>query len=134
MNPDALVEWLPPGEMTGQMHRFDGQVGGGYQMSLFYPETEPEGRGKTNGREDSVNVRFTALEPGKRIVQVVTFDSPDPAFAGEMTMTITFQNAEGGTEVRILCENIPPGIRPKDNEEGSRQSLENLARYVKLRT
>ncbi|HWT96501.1 MAG TPA: SRPBCC domain-containing protein, partial [Terriglobales bacterium] len=34
MDPAALVAWLPPGEMTGGMHRFDGKVGGGYRMSL----------------------------------------------------------------------------------------------------
>jgi len=32
--------------------------------------------------------------------------------------------------VTILFENIPPGIRPEDNEAGSRSSLEKLARYV----
>ncbi len=34
MNPAALVHWLPPGEMTAEIHEFDGQVGGGYRMSL----------------------------------------------------------------------------------------------------
>jgi hypothetical protein len=27
-----------------------------------------------------------------------------------------------------LCENLPPGLRPQDNEAGSRLSLEQLAR------
>jgi hypothetical protein len=30
----------------------------------------------------------------------------------------------------MLCENIPPGIRPEDNEAGSRQSLAQLAAYL----
>jgi hypothetical protein len=47
-----------------------------------------------------------------------------------MTMTVTFDERDGGTEVTILFENIPPGIRPEDNEVGSRSSLEKLARYV----
>ena len=34
MNPAALVDWLPPGEMTAEIHEFDGQVGGGHRMSL----------------------------------------------------------------------------------------------------
>lgn len=99
-------------------------------MSLFYPEGETERKGKTNEREDSVSVRFTELSRPSRIVQVVTFESPDPAFAGEMTMTITFEDMGDGTEVSILCEHIPPGIRPGDNEKGTRLSLENLARYA----
>lgn len=58
MDPAALVAWLPPAEMTGQIHAFDARVGGGYRMSLFYPPTERSFRGKTSDREDRVNVRL----------------------------------------------------------------------------
>ena len=47
---------------------------------------------------------------------------------GEMTLVATFEPVPGGTEVTLLFENLPPGLRPEDNEEGSRQSLEQLAR------
>src|SRR6202011_952625 len=36
-DPAALVAWLPPAEMTGEIHEFDARVGGGYRMSLFHP-------------------------------------------------------------------------------------------------
>ena len=49
---------------------------------------------------------------------------------GEMTMVVTLEERDDGTEVTILFENIPPGIRPEDNDEGTRSSLEKLARYV----
>jgi hypothetical protein len=32
----------------------------------------------------------------------------------------------------MLFEDIPPGIRPEDNEAGTRASLEKLARYAEL--
>jgi hypothetical protein len=32
--------------------------------------------------------------------------------------------------VTIVFKNIPAGIDPKDNETGTEQSLEKLARYV----
>jgi uncharacterized protein YndB with AHSA1/START domain len=70
------------------------------------------------------------LTPPKRIVQAIIFDSADPAFSGEMTMVVTFEAEEGGTTVSILFENIPPGIRPEDNEMGTQLTLEKLARYV----
>ncbi|MDQ6662633.1 MAG: SRPBCC domain-containing protein [Chloroflexota bacterium] len=35
-DPAALAVWLAPGDMTGEVHRFDNRVGGGYQMSLYY--------------------------------------------------------------------------------------------------
>jgi hypothetical protein len=61
---------------------------------------------------------------------VPTFSS-DPAFAGEMIMEVTFEAAGDGTQVNILFGNIPNGIRPEDNETGTEQTLEKLARHVK---
>jgi len=129
LDPEALTQWLPPDEMTGEMHSFDARVGGGYRMSLFYP-VEQAGRGKTNEREDSVIVRFVELTPPERIVQAVTFQSDDPACAGEMSFQASFEPVEGGTKVAILCTNLPPGIRREDNAAGCQVSLEQLARYV----
>ena len=129
LDPAALVEWLPPGGMTGRIHRFDGRVGGGYVMSLFYPEDEPEFAGKTADKEDRVEVRFVALDPPRRIVEAVRFVSDDPAFQGEMRMTVSFAEAAGGTEVALLFEGLPPGLRPEDNEAGAELSLKQLARW-----
>jgi uncharacterized protein YndB with AHSA1/START domain len=129
-DPAALAVWLSPGEMTGKVHEFDARVGGGYRMSLFYTPSEQVHRGKTSEREDRFTARFLELTPPTRIVQTITFDSVDPAFAGVMTMVVTFEDRDGGTEVSILFEHIPPGIRPEDNEAGTRSSLEKLARYI----
>jgi uncharacterized protein YndB with AHSA1/START domain len=127
-DPAALGVWLAPEGMTGKVHQFDGRVGGGYRMSLFYDSSEY--RGKTSGREDRFTARFVELTPPSRIIQAITFDSKDPSFSGEMTMTVTLEDKNGGTEVTILFENIPTGIRPEDNYAGTRSSLEKLARYV----
>jgi uncharacterized protein YndB with AHSA1/START domain len=131
LDPTALVAWLPPGEMTGKVHSFDARVGGEYRMSLFYPPSEHAQRGKTAEREDSFTARYMELVPPERIVQAVSFHSADPAFSGVMTLEATFAVVDGGTEVTIACTHIPPGIRPEDNEAGSRLSLEQLARYIK---
>ena len=128
--PKALAAWLAPGEMTAKVHEFDARVGGGYRMSLLYPSSERVYRGKTSEREDRFTARFVELTPPTRIVQAITFDSVDPAFSGEMTMVVTFEDRDGRTEVTILFENIPTGIRPEDNDAGARSSLEKLARYV----
>jgi Activator of Hsp90 ATPase homolog 1-like protein len=82
MDPAALIEWLPPGEMTGKIHAFDARVGGGYRMSLFYPPDERSFRGKTSETEDMVDVRFVELTPPRRIVEAVTFVTTDPALSG----------------------------------------------------
>jgi uncharacterized protein YndB with AHSA1/START domain len=129
-DPTALEVWRAPGDMTGHVHRFDYRVGGGYQMSLYYPSSEPTARGKTSGREDRFTARFIELTPARRIVEAITFDSPDPAFAGEMIMEVTLEPVAGGTSVSIAFTNLPSGIRPADNEVGTQSALEKLARYV----
>jgi uncharacterized protein YndB with AHSA1/START domain len=129
LDPAALVTWLPPGEMAGEIHEFDGRVGGGYRMSLFYPPGEGAFRGKTAEREDRVVVRFLELAPTRRIVERITFVTDDPFLHGMMTMTVTFTAAPGGTAVTLLFENLPPGLRPSDNEAGAALSLAQLARH-----
>jgi uncharacterized protein YndB with AHSA1/START domain len=133
LDPAALVDWLPPAEMTGEIHEFDARVGGGYRMSLFYPPSECAFRGKTSDREDIVKVRFVELAPPRRIVEAVSFVTTDPAFFGEMTLTATFDEVSAGTEVTLVFNNLPSGLRPEDNEAGSRLSLEQLARRFELR-
>ena len=70
-DPEVLVAWLPPAEMTGRIHEFDARVGGGYRMSLVYPPDEQRYRGKTAEREDVVRVRFVELAPPRRIERSV---------------------------------------------------------------
>jgi hypothetical protein len=52
----------------------------------------------------------------------------DPAFLGEMTLTVTFDEVPDGTQVTMVFENLPPGLRAEDNDAGARLSLEQLAR------
>ena len=129
-DPAALVDWFAPGDMTAVVHQFDLRPGRGYTMSLFYPSAQPGAPGKTADKEDRYTARFVVLDPPRRIVEAITFDSPDPAFQGEMSMEVSLAPERGGTLVRIAFTDIPPGIRPEDNETGTRLTLEKLARYV----
>ncbi|MBO9522981.1 MAG: SRPBCC domain-containing protein [Nocardioidaceae bacterium] len=128
VDPDALVAWLPPTGMTATLRDFDGRVGGGYRMTLTY--REEDGAGKTTADSDEVAVHFTVLVPGVRVVEEVDFTSEDPAFAGTMTMTWTLDPVEGGTEVVVRAENVPPGIDPADHQTGLSESLAGLAAYL----
>jgi hypothetical protein len=99
-------------------------------MTLRYPESTAGAPGKTTEREDRYSSRFVELDPPRRVVQAIRFDAADPAFGGEMTMTVSLVEVEGSTAVTISYANVPPGIRPEDNEAGSRMSLEKLAAYL----
>src|SRR5262249_59573875 len=113
-DPAELTQWLPPQGMSGRFERFDFREGGGYRMILSYDAPPAGTSGKTSANEDVVDLRFTQIELHRRIVQVVDFRSDDPAFSGPMTMTWMLRPADGGTEVRIVAENVPERISGAD--------------------
>jgi uncharacterized protein YndB with AHSA1/START domain len=129
-DPAELMKWLPPGTMTGHADEYDFREGGRYRIALTYDDAAPSTSGKTRERTDVSTGRFVSLEPGKRIVQSVEFDSSDPAFGGEMIMTWSLEPTARGTRVTVTAENVPPGISQADHDEGLRSSLENLARHL----
>jgi uncharacterized protein YndB with AHSA1/START domain len=129
-SPEALADWMAPGDMTGEVHRWDLKVGGGYEMSLHYPESDTTSKGKTSGKEDRYSAKFMELVPGRKIVQTINFNSDDQDLSGEMIMEVTLEPERSGTKVTIVFRNIPPGIRPEDNEAGTESSLEKLKELV----
>lgn len=130
LDPDAVVAWLPPEGMTGRVHRFDAREGGTFRVSLTYRDATGGAGGKTTPDTDTYRGRFASLVPDERIEEVVEFESADPRFAGEMRITVTFEDAADGTAVTYRCDDIPSGIRPEDNEAGCRSSLGKLAALV----
>lgn len=57
------------------------------------------------------------------------FETADFAMRGEMTVTFTLTDADGGTGVLAVHDHLPPGVAPADNETGWRMALEKLARF-----
>ena len=68
--------------------------------------------------------------PGERVVEEIEFETDDPAFAGTMVLTTTLTALDGGTLVEVRHEGVPSGVRPEDNELGTRMALDNLAALV----
>ncbi|QNQ10615.1 SRPBCC family protein [Sphingomonas alpina] len=130
VDADAWLIWLPPEGMTGSIELFQPFEGGRYRMTLTYDELPAGTSGKASADSDVVRGQFVRLVRDERVVQVVEFRSDDPAFAGEMTMTWSLTPVPDGTEVRIICENVPPGIKPEDHAVGLGSTLDNLAAFT----
>ena len=128
IDADAVMRWRVPDGMTSEVHEFDGREGGAFRISLTYDA--PTGAGKSSARTDTYHGRFAELVPGERVVEVFEFETGDPAFQGEMTMTTTLTEVDGGTEVLIVHEGLPDAVPAADNETGTRMALDNLARLV----
>ena len=119
---------MVPKGMTSHVHVFDAREGGSFRVSLTYDT--PAGTGKTSAHTDTYHGRFVKLVPNERVVEVVEFETADSEMRGEMTVTFTLTDADGGTDVRAVHDNLPPGLAPADNETGWRMALDKLAMLV----
>lgn len=128
LDAQAVATWMVPDGMTSHVHAFDAREGGVFRISLTYDT--PSGTGKTTAHTDTYHGRFVTLVPNEQVVEVMEFETDDPAMRGEMTVRFTLTEADGGTDVLGVHENLPPGVAPADNETGWRMALEKLARLV----
>ena len=128
LDPDAVETWRVPDDMLARVQEWEAREGGRYRVSLTYRGEQRTG--KTEGGTDAYDGRFERLVPDEQVVEVIEFDSPDPAFGGEMTLTTTLRETEEGTEVEVHHEGIPDAVAPEDNNAGTTMSLTKLAAYV----
>jgi uncharacterized protein YndB with AHSA1/START domain len=128
LDPRAVATWMVPTGMTSRVHAFDAREGGSFRISLTYDA--PTGTGKTTAQTDTYHGRFVKLVANEQVVEVVEFDTTDPALRGEMTITFNLADADGGTDVLAVHDGLPPGVPAADNEAGWRSSLSKLAALV----
>jgi uncharacterized protein YndB with AHSA1/START domain len=128
LDPESVQRWMVPDQMTSRVHSFEAREGGTFRISLTYDL--PTDAGKTSPQTDSFHGRFVRLVPDAEVVQTVEFETSDPAMQGEMTITYTLTDADGGTDLVGRHENLPPGVPPADNELGWRMSIDKLAQLV----
>lgn len=124
----AIAQWKVPTGMSSHVHEFDPREGGFFRVSLTYDA--PTGTGKTTAHTDTYHGRFVKLVPDEQVVESVEFETEDPAMRGEMTITTTLADADGGTEILAVHDGLPPGLSPADNEAGWQEALAKLAALV----
>jgi uncharacterized protein YndB with AHSA1/START domain len=119
---------MVPDGMTSHVRVFDAREGGAFRISLTYAAST--GTGKTSENTDTYHGRFVKLVPDEQVIEKMEFETDDAAMRGEMTVTFTLTDADGGTDLLAVHENLPPGVSPADNETGWRMSLDKLAAFV----
>ena len=77
LDPRAVATWKVPAGMTSQVHAFDAREGGSFRISLTYDT--PTGTGKTTAHTDTYHGRFVKLVPDEQVVEVIEFETADPA-------------------------------------------------------
>ncbi len=128
LDPEAITQWRVPDGMTSIVHEFSPRRGGSFRVSLTYDAPGPAG--KSAAHTDTYHGHFAELVPDQRVVEVLEFETLDPALAGTMTITTTLADTDGGTTVTVVHEGVPDAVSPADNELGTRVALAKLARLV----
>jgi uncharacterized protein YndB with AHSA1/START domain len=134
LDPQAIAQWRVPTGMTAHVHAFEAREGGTFRVSLTYDA--PDAQGKTSAHTDTYHGHFQQLVRDEKIVEVMEFETSDPAMQGEMTITTTLRDDDsgaGGTIVEGTHEGLPRGVRPEDNELGWRDAFAKLARYCETK-
>ena len=130
LDAQAVQQWRVPTGMTSHVHTFDAREGGTFRISLTYDA--PTATGKTSAHTDTYHGRFVTLVPNTQVVEVVEFETADLALQGEMTISMTLVDADGGTDVVAVHAGLPSGVPPADNELGWQLSLAKLAALVEV--
>nr|WP_198292883.1 SRPBCC family protein [Hoeflea sp. 108] len=128
VDPEAVASWRPPQGMRAEILAFEPLEGGTFRMAFIYEDAGSHG--KTSDNADVFEGRFVELVPDRRVVEVIEFESDDPAFAGAMRIVTTLEPVAGDTRVTVSCEDVPPGISEDDHREGIASSLANLAAFT----
>lgn len=123
-----IERWRVPTGMTSHVHAFEPREGGAFRVSLTYDA--PTGTGKTTAHTDTYHGRFVKLVPDEQVVEAIEFETDKPEMMGEMTITISLVDADGGTDLIAVHDGLPRGVLPADNELGWKLSLDKLAALV----
>lgn len=128
LDADAIAKWRVPDGMSSHVHEFDAREGGAFRVSLTYDA--PTGTGKSAAHTDTYRGHFVRLVPDEQVVEVFEFETENPGLRGEVRMTTSLTEVDGGTEVLIVHEGMPDAVPAADNETGTRMALDNLAKLV----
>ena len=119
LEPEVLQRWMSPGDSAVVTATVDEHVGGRHVIEMLAPD----------GTRFAFESVIRDLVPGERIVLDFAFVGPRPGEREDTHMTLTFRDADGGTEVRLEQERIalaPPNFDPESVNGGWTSVLDKL--------
>ena len=112
--------WGPEGVITRSLTA-DVRVGGKYRWDLTSPE----------GEEMSAFGEYRELIPGKKIVFTWQWQDDEDWENHTSIVTVELDDAEGGTELRLIHEKLPSEESRDRHNEGWNSVLDKLERFFK---
>ena len=124
-DPYHLAQWWGPTGFTNRVERFDFRTGGKWLHVMIGPD----------GKELPTDNDIVEVTPPRRIVfrnapadPKIFGDNPPPGF----TKTLTFDEAEGGTLLKLVCTFDKPEHKDAVTRRGFRQGTDES--FDKLET
>lgn len=91
------------------------------------PLRRPDHTGTTTAHTDTYAGHFAECVEPERLVELLAFESPDPAMQATMRIITTLAPVSGGTRLDATHEGLPDAVSASDNEMGWRDSMPKLA-------
>ncbi len=128
LDPFAVAAWRVPNGMSAKIHEFDARKGGRFRISL-HPDAAGEASRSAEGTQ-TFRARFTRLLPGQLVVETIEFQSRNPRMDGILTITTELRDADGGTEVTMVYDDIPDAAQGAVDDVALQMALVRLAAWV----
>ncbi|MEV0064704.1 SRPBCC domain-containing protein [Nocardia sp. NPDC050718] len=128
IDPEAVRAWMVPDGMVSEVHRFEPEEGGVFSITVT--QDEFTAAGTTEQQHHAYYGRFLSLVPEERVMEVLEFVTEIPDMAGAQTITFTLADADGGTDLEVLHEGVPPGMTLADNEVAWEVALAKMVALV----
>ena len=119
-DPAQLREWWGPEGVRTTNLIGDVRVGGKYRWELA----------RSEGEEMVVSGEYRELVPGKKIVFTWKWDDDEAWEARNSIVTVEFSDSDGGTEVRLVHEQLPNEESRDRHNEGWSSVLDRLDKFI----
>jgi len=118
-DPAQLKQWWGPESVQTRNFVADARVGGKYRWDLLNQE----------GEEMSVFGEYKELVPGKKIVFTWKWDEDEVWASRSSVVTVEFSDRDGGTELRLIHEQLPSTESRDRHNEGWNSVLDRFETF-----
>ena len=123
-DPAQLRQWFGPENVRTRDLVAETRVGGKFRWDL----TDPE------GEEMTVFGEYRELVPGRKIVFTWKFEGDEDWKDHTSIVTVELSDRDGGTELRLIHEQLPSEQSRDGHNEGWNSSLDKLDKFLNEKT
>ena len=119
-DPAQLRQWFGPENVRTRDLVAETRVGGKFRWDLTNPE----------GEEMTVEGEYLDLQPGRKIVFTWQWQDDETWENRNSVVTVELSDAAGGTELRLLHEQLPSEESRDNHNEGWNSLLNKLDKFL----